>query len=56
MLQDNWYKIDGEWVHYQEFYLNGKQLSMAQVYEFEKKNYDILYPKTLLEKIKEIFN
>lgn len=56
MTQDNWYKIDGERVHYKEFYLNGKQLSMLEVYEFEKKNYDILYPKTLLEKIKEIFN
>lgn len=39
----NWYFIDGEWVHYVPFYLNGKELTIEEAYEFEKKNFDILY-------------
>ncbi len=43
MKTTNWYKIDGELVHYVWGYLDGKPLSIREIYEFESKNFKVIY-------------
>ena len=43
----NWYLIKGKIVHYisnkNGWFLNGKSLSIKEVYEFENINFNIIY-------------
>lgn len=45
-ISNNWYIINGKFIYYDRWYLNGEKLSIKEIYEFENKNYNLL-PKIL---------
>ena len=53
-IQKDWYKIKGLWMKYvkEGGYLDGRKLSTKEREEFEKENFDLLFPQQLHGTIK----